>query len=306
MSQTQLVARSLRSMTGFGRAEGQVGGTYFTFEVKSVNHRYLDLRFRLPTSLSLLEIPLCEVVRNCFDRGAFEIILKHKLPTAGAALAGSTRFVVDGVAAKSFFESCEWLHKNYKTDKIPSIDSVMATNRILVAIEDTQESGSLLVEMKKLLEKALQDLNAMREAEGERLRTILKDGIQELFKVADKIAAAAPEHPKKIQEKLQARIAQWKLSSPVDAQRLEWEIAFFAERADISEEIDRLRTHIGEFAGMLDSGKSVGRKLDFLTQELHREVNTMGSKAPMVEITRLTVEAKTIIEKLREQVQNVE
>ena len=298
--------RSIRSMTGFGRAEGQVGGTYFTFEVKSVNHRYLDLRFRLPTSLSILEIPLSEVVRSYFDRGAFEIILKHKLPAAGATLAGSTRYVVDGGAAKSFFESCEWLHKNYKTDKLPSIDAVLMTNRILVAVEDTQDSGSMLNEMKTLLEKALRDLNTMREAEGERLKTILADGIQELFKVADKIALAAPEHPKKIQEKLQARIAQWNLSSPVDAQRLEWEIAFFAERADITEEIDRLRTHVREFAGILQSGKAVGRKLDFLTQELHREVNTMGSKAPMVEITRLTVEAKTIIEKLREQVQNVE
>jgi uncharacterized protein (TIGR00255 family) len=297
---------TLRSMTGFGRAEGVVGSSHFTIEVKSVNHRYLDLRFRLPAALSLFEIPLAEVVRGTFDRGAFDISLKHKLPTATTAMAGGTRFVLDETAAKSFFEACDWLHRHYQTPAVPSLEVLAQTNRIFVPVEESQDSGTLLTELKTLLGAALADLNTMREAEGKRLRVILQEGLSELVKVADQIAAVAPEHPKKIQEKLQARVAQWKLAAPVDSQRLEWEIAFFAERSDITEEIDRLRTHTREFQSMLDSGKAVGRKLDFLTQELHREVNTMGSKAPMVEITRLTVQAKTLIEKLREQVQNVE
>lgn len=296
----------MHSMTGFGRAEGPVGNHHYAVEVKSVNHRYLDVRFRAPSALSLYEIPLTDLLRQHFERGSFELNIKPKAPTGQSVVAGSTRFVIDEVAMKSLMEGIAWLHQKYQTVPIPSLELLADTNRIFIAVEDSLDTSTTLQEVKSLVETALKDLQKMRETEGARLKQILREGAEALLKTADQLAQLAPEHPIRIREKLNQRIAQLKMSTSPDAQRLEWEVAFFADRADITEEIDRLRTHANEFITLLGNPRSVGRKLDFLTQELHREVNTVGSKANLLEITKLSVEAKTTIEKLREQVQNVE
>jgi uncharacterized protein (TIGR00255 family) len=214
--------------------------------------------------------------------------------------------VIDEGAAKSLIEACDWLHYKYRTPQITPLEVLAMTNRIFLPVEETADSSALLEGLKDIFERALADLKKTREAEGARLKSILNEGLAELNRLVVQLAKLAPEHPKKIQEKLLQRITQWKMTTPLDAQRLEWEVAFFADRADITEEIDRLRSHAKEFASLLEGDKPVGRKLDFLTQELHREVNTVGSKTSMIEITRLTLEAKSAVEKLREQVQNVE
>ncbi len=143
------------------------------------------------------------------------------------------------------------------------------------------------------------DATHKRESEGARLSTLLLDGINEIARIADKLGELAPIQPGKIREKLLGRIASWGLAGQVEQQRLEWEVAFYADRSDITEEIDRLRVHAKEFGATVRGAKSVGRKLDFLTQELHREINTVASKASTIEITQLAVEVKSIIEKLR-------
>jgi uncharacterized protein (TIGR00255 family) len=134
----------------------------------------------------------------------------------------------------------------------------------------------------------------------------LTQGLSELTHGVDQLAKLAPKQPEKIKEKLETRLAQWKLSTPGDPNRMEWEIAMAADKADITEEIDRLKTHADSFLSILNQTGPVGRKLDFLTQELHREVNTTAAKSADIEITQLAVSLKTQIEKLREQVQNVE
>lgn len=296
----------MQSMTGFGRAEKAIGGTHYTVEVKSVNHRYLDARFRLPPTLSLYEIPLTEALRSKFERGSFEVLVKQKVLSEGSTIPGSTRFVVDETAAESLIEACDWLHYKFKTAKIPALEVLALVNKVFIPIEESQDPKELFGQMKPLFDTAFEALRQMREAEGKRLKTLLSDGIGELTRVADRLAELAPLHPAKIQEKLKNRLAQWNLGASVEPQRLEWEVAFFADRSDITEEIDRLRAHAKEFAATLEGDKAVGRKLDFLTQELHREINTVASKADAIEVTRLAVEGKSVIEKLREQVQNVE
>lgn len=296
----------MRSMTGFGRAEGLIGNVHYSVEIKSVNHRYLDVRFRAPSSLSLFEIPLTEVLRQYAERGSFEVSVKPKAASNQSVIMGGTHFVVDELAVKSLFEAVGWLNKKYKTPAVPSLEMLAQTNRVFIPMEESVDAASALDELKALVETALKDLQKMREREGSQLKNILSEGAETLLATADELTRLAPEQPKRIQEKLTQRIAQLKLSGSADPQRLEWEIAFFAERSDITEEIDRIRTHAKEFLKLLTGGKAIGRKLDFLTQELHREVNTVGSKATMLEITRLVVSAKTAIEKLREQVQNVE
>jgi uncharacterized protein (TIGR00255 family) len=292
-------------MTGFGRSEGQVGNSRFTVEIKSVNHRYLDLRFRLPVPLAMFELRLAEALRQHFERGSFEIVARQKLSADTAAGQGGTKFVVDQVALESLLEACELIHKKYKIEKLPNLETLALTNRIFVPVEESGDQEKTFEDLKSLFDRAVTDLIEMRGFEGKRLETILEEGIGALGQCGDKIRLTAPEQGPKVLEKLKQKIAQWKLGE-VDSQRLEWELAFYAERADITEELDRLKAHTEEFGKLLHSKKAIGRKLDFLTQEMHREVNTMGSKASLLSITQLTVEAKTTIEKLREQVQNVE
>jgi uncharacterized protein (TIGR00255 family) len=291
-------------MTGFGRCEGTVGPQHFTIELKSVNHRYLETRFRLPPFFAPYELPLSEMLRAKFERGAFEINVRQKLGHDRGGVS-STRFVIDELAAQSLVDACQILHKKYKTEKVPSLEVLAFTNKVFVPVDDSGDAEGTFSELKSLFQKGLSEIQEMREREGERLKAILSAAIEELTQTTLRLRALAPEQGPKILEKLKTRISQWKLGE-VDSQRLEWELAFYAERSDITEELDRLKAHTEEFAKLLQSPKSVGRRLDFLTQEMHREVNTMGAKASLLAITQSTVEAKTLIEKLREQVQNVE
>ncbi len=296
----------MNSMTGFGKAEGRIGNVHFSVEVKSVNHRFLDARFRLPNSFNQLELSLTDTLRTYCERGSVEVNIKPKATGAQAILPGTTRFMVDELAIKSLMDGVTWLHQKYQTNPIPSLEMLVSTNRIFLPVEEAPDSSTLLPQIQALLEVALKELQKMRQTEGIRLKQILHEGGQALLRLCDELTKLAPEQPQKIREKLTQRIEHYKLGAQADPQRLEWEVAYYADRAEISEEIDRLRTHCQEFLTLLASPKPVGRKLDFLTQELHREANTLGSKASQIELTRIAVEAKTQIEKLREQVQNVE
>ena len=296
----------MRSMTGFGRAEGLVGTSFFTIEVKSVNHRYLDARIRLPVPYTMFEIPLNEKLRSLFERGSFEVLVKHRVAPTGGLVASGTRFAVDEAAAQSLHEGLQWLKNKYKLESVPSLDAFTSNNKILVPVEETADGDDVYEGLSELFSKALKDLKKMRENEGGKLKEILRDGLSDLSNIVGQIGEISGEHPKRVREKLDARISQWNLAATVDRQRLELEVALYADKADITEELDRLKTHVDEFVKLLESKKGVGRKLDFMTQELHREINTVSSKAAFIDVTRLTVEAKTLIEKLREQVQNVE
>jgi uncharacterized protein (TIGR00255 family) len=297
----------MKSMTGFGRSEGPVGTGYYSVEIKSVNSRYLDIRYRAPSSLSLFEIPIGETLRKHCERGSFEISVKPKLPSGTATLQSHTRFAVDETALKSLLEAVDRIAQNYKTPKTPTLEFLALTNRVFVPVDDSPESALIWEQFKNVFISSLAELTKMRETEGARLTKVLERELTELSGLTDQIAAAASDYPNQVRAKLEQRIQQWQLSTPMDAQRLEWEVAFYADRATIQEELDRLRSHITEFAEVSKQfHRSVGRRLDFLTQEMHREVNTINSKSSTLPVVRAAIEAKTIIEKLREQVQNVE
>lgn len=294
----------MQSMTGFGRAEVALDSNFFTIEGRSVNHRYLDLRVRLPPALASLESSFAERVRSRFERGAFDITIKQK-PLPSATGAGNTRFVVDMLAAKSLVECTEQLRREFKITGELSWDLFTQAGRVFVPIEEAIESEALLPQLMPLFDKMLDNITAMRQQEGREMARILSKGLEELETIHTSIRQLAVLQPERIADKLRARLKNWTVSE-VDTQRLEWEVVLYAERSDITEEIDRLQAHIAEVRKLLAAPTSVGRKLDFLIQEMHREVNTMGSKAALVELTRLVVDAKTKIEKLREQAQNVE
>lgn len=296
----------MRSMTGFGKAESTFGNSAYTFEIKSVNHRFFDSRFRLPSLLSQYEYPLTEILRSHFERGSFEVNCKSRLVAKDGHVALGTRFVVDEAAAKSLVEGCNWLHQNFQTERIPTLETFAMTNRVFLPVEESQDSSGIWEPLKTLFEKAVLDLKKMREVEGKRICDVLKTGVETIESHLKELEKLAPEQPRKIKEKLDQRLQAWQLSTPIDSSRLEWEVAVLADKADIHEEMDRLKMHAKEYLSLLQSPKPIGRKLDFLTQELHREANTIASKANLIDITRVSVELKTQIERLREQVQNVE
>ncbi len=296
----------MQSMTGFARRERAIGSTQVSIEIKSVNHRYLDLRFRLPNQWQNFESALGEQVRAKLQRGSVDISVRQKLTGQPAPAEGGTRFFVDEKAAASLIEACRYLHQKFQTPPVPTLEFLAATGKVFLATEEGSESTPLGPELRALFNEALDLLIKEREREGEQTRKTLAQTLGLLSGMATQWTGLATAHPDRIRERLQKRIEQWKLDGSVDTQRIETEVAFYAERADISEEIQRFSAHVEEFSKLLGARQPVGRKLDFLTQELHREANTIASKADDLSISRLAVEAKTAIEKLREQVQNVE
>ncbi len=296
----------MQSMTGFGRSEGVIGPTQYTVEVRSVNHRYLDMRFRLPAALAAFENTFAEILRAKIARGSLDISIRSRAVTTDKGVEGNTRFVVDMRAATSLVDACHALHAKFKTAATPSLEFFQASGKVFVAVEESQESAPLPTELRDLVTQALDALVKARNREGAQTQTSLQSTVASLKTLSAQWTQAAAGHPEKIRERLTKKIQQWNLGGTADPQRLELEVAFFADRSDISEEIQRFEAHLDEFSQLLSGNGPVGRKLDFLTQELHRETNTVASKADDLSLSRLAVEAKTAIEKLREQVQNVE
>lgn len=296
----------MNSMTGFGRSEGIVDSHLFTVEIKSVNHRYLDTRFRLPNGLSLYENLFLERLRAKVERGAFDVVVKQKFSPQAKTISSGVRFALDETAFKSLLESWLKAKKKGRLSGMPSADGLIFTNRVFVPIEESTDLEGVLPGILSLFDSALSDVIKMRNQEGERLCFLLKELVAELRTLAAEMTPVAAEQPQKIAEKLKQRLAAWDLKTPIDSQRLESELALYAERSDVTEELHRLATHCEAYLKHAEEKKGIGRKLDFLTQELQREINTLSAKAATLALTQLALKAKGVVEKLREQVQNVE
>lgn len=296
----------MNSMTGFGRAEITIGMQQISFEVKSVNHRFLDFRVRLPHAFSSWEVPLCEKIKAIFERGSFDIFVRTKWLTGAGIFSGTTLFALDERALKSFQMAFSKLSKSVSISRSLEPSDIIRTGKIIVPVEDLEEETLSFDQVLPTWDLALKALLAMRVKEGLILKKTMEKALQEMQSELSQIEQLVPLQKEKIREKWNSRLAQWKLEPPVEPHRMEWEVALLTEKADITEEIDRFSIHINAVREALNSSQAVGRKLDFLIQEMHREVNTIASKAQLMEITQLTVKLRSHIEKLREQVQNVE
>jgi uncharacterized protein (TIGR00255 family) len=303
----------MNSMTGFGKSEAQIGPWQFSFEARSVNHRFLDVRFRLPSSFASLEAKFGECVRKYCSRGSLDISLRQKLATSGAGPSAGpgmgstgTQFCIDWSAAESFLEQVQAFNKKFATHFQVSLESVLQSGKIFQISDQGPSTDGLTEPLLKLLVQAMENLCSMRAAEGQKLQTILQAELGALQQLRDKAALLADQQTAGIRQRLETRLAQLPLSTQVDAQRLELEVALIAERSDVSEELDRLKAHLDEYRKLLGSKSPAGRPLEFLTQELHREVNTLASKSALLELTQLSIDGRARIEKLREQIQNVE
>ena len=294
----------MRSMTGYGRRQVSLDGREMTVEIKTVNHRFLDLSFRLPRALSFAEDALRKQIGQTLRRGHADVNVAYLNQRQDAR-----EIRVDEGLACQYKEALLQVRRATRREGccISEEDATWIAAQpdvlqVTVREEDQEAVLSLLAETAA---EALSDVTAMRDREGEALKADLSCHLNEVARLRNEIALLAPRVPLIYQEKLQARVRELGVKE-LDEQRLAQEVALMADRCAIDEELSRLESHIGRMRQAIAAEGEVGRRLDFLTQELNREVNTIGSKASDAEITRLVVAAKSEIEKLREQVQNVE
>ena len=290
----------MRSMTGYGRRQLQVDGREMTVEVKTVNHRFLDIGFRMPRNLSFLEEPVRTKLSEVLKRGHADVFLNYRNNREDAR-----EVAVDEPLLLLYRQVLQRMEALSEASNDVSLSHYMTLPDVLRVTEREEDRDAVTSLLAKTLELVLSDVVAMREKEGEALSADLHFHLCQLEQLAAKIAEKAPQVAQLYRERLELRLAEVVIT-PVEPQRLAQEVALFADRCAIDEELSRLSSHIQQMRSCLKSDGEAGRKLDFLVQELNREVNTIGSKASDVEITGWVVAAKCEIEKLREQVQNIE
>lgn len=288
------------SMTGYGRATVERDGRQLTIEMKSVNHRFLDLSFRMPRSFNFVEEDMRRLISKTLNRGHVDLYVTYKNLREDARRVDLDRAM--------FLAYRRALDEMVGLDPIHDDRSVMGMaklNDVLVITEAEEDQEALKLLVNDTLIQALDGLTAMRAREGESMRAVLSGHTDKIEEIVAEIEARYPETIKNYTERLKARVEEL-LGSDIDEQRLMQEVAVMADRSAIDEETNRLKSHIAQMRELLSEKNPVGRKLDFIVQELNREVNTISSKSQDIPITRLAVDAKAEIEKLREQVQNVE
>ena len=302
----------MNSMTGFGGAKGEVLGRHFSVEIRSFNHRFLEVKLRLPSGFAdpLLDQLLREVVRKKVHRGSLVITLSETTAKAAAPSVRLDHELLD-VYAQTLRDAAKRLGGNPELaigTEPQLLQFLLSQPGVMVAAEGhIQSAEEYLSQFAPLLELAIEKLDRSRAREGEALKADLLGRLQTVSRLREEVAkmtALAPEQQKRrLTERLQRLIDG---QVPIDQQRLAQEVALFADRVDVSEELTRLRAHLDEFVRLCESQAPVGRQLDFLMQEMNREANTLTSKAQSAEVAARVVAMKAELERLREQVQNVE
>jgi len=293
----------IRSMTGYGRAEVSGPRISAAVECRSVNHRHLDISLKLPRALAVYEPDARRLIQAAVQRGRVDV--SATLTPAGGG--SGTTLSVNAAQAREYATAARAVADELRLTATLRVEWLLAQPGVLT--RDTEpavapEEGWALVA--QALEAALADLVARREAEGKALAQelgALHETLEaEMALVAARVPVAQTRRMTRLRERIQALLGE----IPVDEGRLATEVAALAERADITEEMARLRVHLGDLRARIDEGGQVGRPLDFLIQEINREVNTVGSKADDLEISQAVIAAKATLEKIREQVQNIE
>ena len=291
----------IKSMTGYGRHREVIDGRDILCEVKSVNSRYLDTNIKLGRLYNALEEKVKQYASTRVSRGKLDIYISiDNISGDDNGLSVNEKFL------ESYVSLLRDIKDRYSLGGDVTIQTVAGRNEVFVTTrpdEDTEAAGKALL---TVMEKAFDGFTAMREAEGEKLEADLLSYLEVLEGIRASIAERAPISVKESNEKMKQRIKELLEGASYDEARLLTECAVFADKADISEELARLDSHFSQFRKILKETVPVGRKLDFLVQEMNREVNTIGSKCNDGEIARLVIDAKSYVEKIREQIQNVE
>jgi uncharacterized protein (TIGR00255 family) len=290
------------SMTGFGRAEVSREGINISAEVRSVNSRYLDLTFRLPRSISQREKELKDIVRTFLNRGNLNITVKIAYDSNGAI-----PLKVNTAAAKSYFKLLNEIRKSVKIREQVKLEHLLTFSEVLEPVEEEETDEREWELVQETVRQALENLNAMRSQEGSELAKDLEKRIHWMEETLNEVEKLSKERIPEERKNLHERIAQLVEDKfVIDQNRLELEIALMVDKLDITEECVRYRSHNKFFLEALNKNEAAGRKLNFLVQEMNREANTIGSKSSDAVIAHLIIGLKEELEKIREQLQNIE
>jgi len=290
-----------RSMTGFGRGTGAAVERQFVAEVRSVNHKFLEVKMRLPFGLQGLEGRMQALCRNRLSRGRIDITV-----TVGEGSAAVLSPRVDAALAGAYVTAFRQLAATLGVSGQLSISDLIRLHETLLVTEPAVDLNLLAPGVEKALDAAITDLERMRVVEGGALSRDLDTRLTQVDGLTVALGAIAPQALAEMQQRLMKRVQELTQGVAVDPQRMAQECALLAERSDMAEEFTRLKSHIAQFRKLLSGGEPAGRKLDFLCQELNREANTLGSKCNHAGMAALVVDLKAEIERIREQVQNVE
>jgi uncharacterized protein (TIGR00255 family) len=291
----------MRSMTGFGRGLVERDGVRVTAEIRALNQRFFELKLNLPRTWGEHEAEIRKLIQGTVARGRVELFIKSVSTRAPAA-----RLEVNEKLASEYVTELRRLAKRLGLDGDPGIDAILNRPEIFHVIEDDRETGEAPKLAILAVERALKELDGERSREGKSLRRDFATRVKKIRAALPKIERLSAETRSEIMRNFQSRVRELLGELPVNEKRLYEEASSASTHGDISEEITRLRTHLDGLAVLLDREGPVGKSIEFLLQEINREVNTMGSKSQNVALSHLTVEVKAEAEKMREQVQNVE
>jgi len=291
----------IRSMTGYGSAKGTVAGFDITIELRSVNNRYLDLGIKLPRGFLFAESEIKNYIQKKVSRGKLDFFL-----TLDSAESDQTRIRVNTRLAEAYRNAITGIGETLELPAPVSALDIARFPDVLSLEKEELDQGAFLEQLFPLLDTALDDFNAMRTREGEKLA---EDLLQKADHIEELVLAVERQAPKTVsayRERLEAKLREVLADTSAAEERVIAEAAIFADRVATDEETVRLHSHLSQFRKLMEEGSPIGRKLDFLIQEFNREANTIGSKCQDSEIAYLVVELKSEIEKIREQVQNIE
>lgn len=291
----------VKSMTGYGRASGASGKLLVTVELKSVNNRFLDCTVKLPRAYSAAEDRLKSVIQGAISRGKLDVFV-----TVDASNADDVEIILNEPLAEAYVGAVREIAEKFGLPDDITALSVARMPDVLTARKREADVDAIANDMCEILRTAVADFNSMREREGAKLENDVLSRVCEIERLVSLVEERSPQTVEEYRARLTARLNEVLQTTGIEESRILTEAAIFADRTAVAEETVRLRSHISQFREIVKSGEPIGRKLDFLIQEFNREANTIGSKANDAELAKIVVDLKAEIEKIREQIQNIE
>lgn len=290
----------IKSMTGYGRGKFESNGREYTVEIKAINHRYNDISIKMPRYLVSLEDKTRQYISKTLSRGRIDVFITLvNMSNEGRSIK------VDKELANIYIKEMQNLVAEYNIKDDISATSIMRMPD-MIAISNESDEELYWEELKKALEIAINNILTSRKQEGMRLALDIKNRLNKISKYVEEVEKSSENLLEEYKQKLNTRVSELKANEIIDENRIAMEIVLFADKSSICEEVTRLKSHIKTLENMLETSEPVGKKLDFLLQEMNRETNTIGSKANCLDITNSVVEMKNEIENIREQIQNIE
>lgn len=290
------------SMTGYGKGENNDGKRSITAEIKTINNRYCDINIKTPRHLRFFEDNIRKILKNSVQRGRIDVYINIDY------ISESDTVIVPNLSlAKQYKDAIDIIKSELSLNNNPSLDTIIKFQDVLIAKEDDQDEDELRICLENAMNEAVKNLLIMRETEGTQLKADIKLSMGKILELMETISQNSHTIVDDYKSKFENRIKELLGSSyELDENRLYNEIVIYADKSDINEEIVRFKSHMVQLSDALESGGQIGRKLDFILQEANREINTIGSKIGNLDIIQIVIEIKNLLEKIREQIQNIE